>query len=84
MTLEEAEQIARRVLGSAHPTTSGVENSLRDARAVLHARETTGETPGSTPGLFQRASEDKLRTRRIVRVAERFRRSAAEKPPPPG
>ena len=31
---------------------------------------------------FQRASEEKLRTRRIVSVAGRFRRSAAEKPPP--
>jgi hypothetical protein len=51
---------------------------------VLRAREMPGETPGEAPGSFQRASEEKLRTRRIVSVAERFRRSAAEKPPPPG
>ena len=30
---------------------------------------------------FQRASEEKLRSRRIVSVADRFRRSAAETPP---
>ena len=84
--LEDTVQIARRVLGGAHPTVSGIDVCLRDARAALHARETggPGETPGETPGSFQRASEDKLRTRRFVSVAGRFRRSAAEKPPPPG
>ena len=39
-TLEDAKQIARRVLGSAHPTTAGIEKSLREARAALRARET--------------------------------------------
>ena len=39
-TLEDAERIARRVLGGAHPTTAGIEAALRDARAALHARET--------------------------------------------
>ena len=34
------EQIARRVLGSAHPTIIWMERSLRDARAALRARET--------------------------------------------
>jgi hypothetical protein len=43
---------------------------------VLRARETPSETPGS----FQRATEEKLRTRRVVSVADRFRRSAAETP----
>ena len=33
-----------------------------------------------TAGSFQRASEEKLRTRRIVSVADRFRRSAPEAP----
>ena len=46
-TLEDAKQIARRVLGSAHPTTAGIEKSLREARAALRARETT--PPPSTP-----------------------------------
>ena len=40
-TLEETERTARRVLGSAHPTTSGIEGALRNARAALHARETS-------------------------------------------
>jgi len=40
-----------------------------DARAALRARG----------GSFQRASEEKLRTRRVVSVADRFRRSAGDK-----
>ena len=39
-TLEEAEQTARRVFGSAHPTTVGIEDTLQDAQAALRARET--------------------------------------------
>ena len=39
-TLEDTERIARRVLGGAHPTTAGIEDELRDARADLRARET--------------------------------------------
>jgi hypothetical protein len=39
-TLEDAERTARRVLGGAHPTTTGIEDSLRNARAALGARET--------------------------------------------
>ena len=37
--LEDAERIARRVLGGAHPEVSNMEASLRDARAALRARE---------------------------------------------
>ena len=40
MTLEETTQIARRVLGAAHPVTAEIEPYLRDARAALAARET--------------------------------------------
>ena len=40
-TTEEIERTARRVLGGAHPLTEGIESDLRDARAVLRARETT-------------------------------------------
>ena len=36
-TLEDAERIARRVFGSAHPVTTGIEKSLRNARATLLA-----------------------------------------------
>ena len=39
-TLEETERIARRVLGGAHPIVVGIEKSMREVRAALHARET--------------------------------------------
>ena len=38
-TLEDAERIARRVLGGAHPITTAIEDDLREA---LAARETPG------------------------------------------
>ena len=38
--LEETDRIARRVLGGAHPRVMGIEQYLRDVRAVLRARET--------------------------------------------
>ena len=34
-TLEDVERIARRVLGGGHPTTEGIEESLRYARTAL-------------------------------------------------
>ena len=37
--LEATERTARRVLGGAHPTTTGIEAELRRARADLRARE---------------------------------------------
>ena len=39
-TLQETARTARRVLGGAHPVTTVIEKSLRDARATLAARET--------------------------------------------
>ena len=39
-TLEDTARTARRVLGGAHPTTTGIEKALRNARAVLSARKT--------------------------------------------
>ena len=39
-TLADAERIARRVLGGAHPVIVDMERSLRVARAALRARET--------------------------------------------
>ena len=45
-TLEDAERIARRVLGGAQPLTAAIEDELRDARAALRARETP---PPSSP-----------------------------------
>ena len=38
-TLEDTERTARRVMGGAHPITTGIEVALRNARAVLRARE---------------------------------------------
>ena len=40
-TLEDTVRVARLVLGGAHPTTGGIETSLRRARAALRAREET-------------------------------------------
>ena len=39
-TFEDTARTARRVLGGAHPTTTGVESCLQEARAALAARET--------------------------------------------
>ena len=39
-TLENAERIARRVFGGAHPLAVAIERCLREARAALRARET--------------------------------------------
>ena len=41
-TLEDAERISRRVLGSAHPLTTAIERDLRNVRAMLRARKTPG------------------------------------------
>ncbi len=38
-TLEETERIAQRVMGGAHPITTGIEHALRESRAALRARE---------------------------------------------
>jgi len=38
-TLEDAERTARRVMGGAHPLTTGIDAGLRTARAALRARE---------------------------------------------
>ena len=40
-TLVETARTARRVLGSAHPVTAGIETDLRNARLVLSARESS-------------------------------------------
>ena len=39
-TLEDANRIARRVLGGSHPTTREIDESLRFLRTNLAARET--------------------------------------------
>ena len=42
-TLLETERTARRVFGGAHPLTKWFEDTLRDARAALRARETPSQ-----------------------------------------
>ena len=46
-TLEDTARIARRVLGGAHPLTTGIAGNLRDARDALRARETPSPPSGS-------------------------------------
>ena len=46
-TLEDAERIARRVFGGAHPLTEGIEEDLRDAQA-LRAREAPSPSPSGS------------------------------------
>ena len=43
--LEETEPTARRVFGGAHPTTTEIEQCLRESRAAIRARE--GTPPGN-------------------------------------
>jgi hypothetical protein len=43
-TLEDTERTSRRVLGGAHPITVEAENNLREAQAVLRAREASSKT----------------------------------------
>ena len=39
-TLEDIKRDARRVFGEAHPTTEGIERTLRTTRTLLRHRET--------------------------------------------
>ena len=49
--LEDAGRIARRLLGPAHPLTSGLGRDLLEARAALRARE---NRPPSGDWLFDK------------------------------
>ena len=59
-TLEETERTARRVLGRAHPIVVAMEQSLRNARAALRARETP-----------EQLAQDAFRTARAKLAQER-------------
>ena len=59
-TLEDADRIARRVFGGAHPITMGIEQALRAARAALRARETP-----------EQLAQDAFRTARAKLAQER-------------
>ena len=56
-TLMETERTARRVLGSAHPTTERLGRHLQAARAALHARETQDAFRTARTNLAQERSE---------------------------
>ena len=43
-TLEDLERTSRRVFGGAHPLSTIMEDSLREARATLRTRETPPES----------------------------------------
>ena len=49
-TLEDAARIARRVLGSAHPHTMGIERVLRYARKPLRTAEERVKMAGEYRG----------------------------------
>ena len=59
-TFEEIGRTARRVLGGAHPTTTGIEDELRNARVRLRARETP-----------EKLAQDAFRTARAKLAQER-------------
>ena len=40
-TLEDAQRIARRVMGGTHPSTVAIERVLENARSALRVREET-------------------------------------------
>ena len=44
--LEDAERIARRVFGGAHPTTMNIEKAMQHGRAALRAREAPPSSSG--------------------------------------
>ena len=47
-TLAEIEPTARRVFGSAYPTTEGIADALQDARAALREREASSPSPSES------------------------------------
>ena len=66
-TLEDAERIARRVFGRAHPTTARMGGHLRYARAALRARE-TAETISLLVFVVQRHHPDGRRVHQKCRA----------------
>ena len=59
-TLEDLERTARRMLGGAHPLTTGIEKFLRTTRLKLRARETP-----------EKLAQDAFRTAREKLAQER-------------
>ena len=67
-TLQDADRIARRVLGSAHPLTVGIEGALRKARPALRAREEARTRGAASAGdRPERAASDARRAQTDAR-----------------
>jgi len=84
-TLEDAERTARRVLGGAHPTTTGIGVFLRNMRAALNVtlRAAFKEDP-STLSADDRARAEQLLARDARKAAKKgARRVSSETPPSP-
>ncbi len=67
-TLEDTEQTARRVMGGANPLTTGIEHSLRAARAALRARaekEKLMEEHDVTAEVFDDIARFTVKTHRV-------------------
>ena len=50
-TFEDIARTARRVLGAAHPLTTGIEEQLQNVRAALRAHETPSPAGSATAGI---------------------------------
>ena len=79
-TLEDAGRIARHVLGGAHPTTTGIERHLREARAALAARETPSARLEEALARVDRLERELVEARRQVAELRRTRADAEAAP----
>ena len=75
-TLEDAERIARRVLGGAHPTAVGIERRLREARAALRARRNMELRAAAKEDPASLSADDRARAEQLL---ARDARKAAKK-----
>ena len=75
-TLEDAERIARRVFGGAHPFTVDHEQSLQNARAALRARRNVELRAAAKEDPSSLSADDRARAEQLL---ARDARKAAKK-----
>ena len=75
-TLEEAGRIARRVLGGAHPLTTGIDGDLQKARAALRARRNVELRAAAKEDPSSLSADDRARAEQLL---ARDARKAAKK-----
>ena len=75
-TLEDAERIARRVLGGANPLTVDIEDELREARAELRARRNAELRAAFKEDPSSLSADDRARAEQLL---ARDARKAAKK-----